>query len=71
MPKKEVLEFKSVPRLEQVGDKRPKQNGSSQSSQSSQSSRRMMSRFCLGARLLVIKKGSRAAECLHSGRCFA
>ena len=25
MPKKEILEFKSVPRLEQVGDNRPKQ----------------------------------------------
>jgi hypothetical protein len=24
MPKKEILEFKSAPRLEQVGDKRPK-----------------------------------------------
>jgi hypothetical protein len=25
MPKKEILDFKPAPRLEQVGDKRPKQ----------------------------------------------
>jgi len=25
MPKKEILDFKPTPRLEQVGDKRPKQ----------------------------------------------